>query len=738
MALDLDDLTYRVRIDNAGVDASAGATVKAIERLNGPLNVTQRNLSALSTQSRGAGNSLARVSNQVQDFAIQVSSGQSAVTAFLQQGSQLYAQFGGVGGALRAVGSLFTVTSVAIASGAAVVGSLGYAYAQAITRQTEFQRYLVLTGNSAGVTAGQINQMADSIAASTGVSVATARELVTTYADSGKVGSAALESIARATARLAQLSGKDAADVRKEFEGLFDKPAAAALKLNERYNFLTADTAKLIVELQKQGKEEQAVKLVADELDKALKARSTTIGVQIGLWERLKVAASNALNNISRSFDAPTTQDQTKEVVERIQVMRSALANSEARGDNQEVITRRRTALAALTQQYHALFEVQKAEGVAATQAAAAAEKATEERTKVGKILGDADKKTKAAKGPKADYFNDAQDKLEDQIRERLDKIAESESVARDRELAKDIEAYRRRSEAGQQFGQQLTDQTATINAGLLTDAQARGEALLAIERAQATARLEALNLEGEEYSRLWSALQGNIAARQAQLTEELKPEYQRQLELFQNTTQYMKQAHDQFVEGFISTGRDMFAEWVSTGKLNTQRLVQYMTQSFAKLAYDRYLASLVGEQGKSSFSLFEMLLNGSGGSGLTIDTGGYGITNGSTGSLVELGLGAGRAAGGPVRRGNLYPVNELGTEMLTMNGRDYLMAGANGKVTPADKLGGGAPIVNVTQNLSIGAGVNASQLGQAMQQAKDQAKAEIAEQLRRGGRGYS
>lgn len=56
--------------------------------------------------------------------------------------------------------------------------------------------------------------------------------------------------------------------------------------------------------------------------------------------------------------------------------------------------------------------------------------------------------------------------------------------------------------------------------------------------------------------------------------------------------------------------------------------------------------------------------------------------------------FGGGRAAGGPVRAGSLYRVNEQGTELLTVGGRDYLMMGAQGgQVTPAGSFGGGQTV---------------------------------------------
>lgn len=60
-----------------------------------------------------------------------------------------------------------------------------------------------------------------------------------------------------------------------------------------------------------------------------------------------------------------------------------------------------------------------------------------------------------------------------------------------------------------------------------------------------------------------------------------------------------------------------------------------------------------------------------------------------------------GRAYGGPVSADSLYRVNEKGApEMFTAaNGSQYMMPTTNGKVTAADKVGGGAPVVNVVVN---------------------------------------
>jgi hypothetical protein len=68
---------------------------------------------------------------------------------------------------------------------------------------------------------------------------------------------------------------------------------------------------------------------------------------------------------------------------------------------------------------------------------------------------------------------------------------------------------------------------------------------------------------------------------------------------------------------------------------------------------------------------------------------GSEGSSGGSSGagfwsSLIGAFFGGGRAMGGPVDAGHIYPVVENGPELLTVGGRSYLMMGRDsGYVTP-------------------------------------------------------
>ena len=80
------------------------------------------------------------------------------------------------------------------------------------------------------------------------------------------------------------------------------------------------------------------------------------------------------------------------------------------------------------------------------------------------------------------------------------------------------------------------------------------------------------------------------------------------------------------------------------------------------------------------------------------------------------------RADGGPVLGGKSYLVGERGPEIFTPQASGYVLPnGAGGGVT-------------VNQNISVGGGASRSEVAAAMSLAKDSAKREILESMRRGG----
>jgi len=113
----------------------------------------------------------------------------------------------------------------------------------------------------------------------------------------------------------------------------------------------------------------------------------------------------------------------------------------------------------------------------------------------------------------------------------------------------------------------------------------------------------------------------------------------------------------------------------------------------------------------------------------------GGGVTSDSGASAEVMAL-AGFASGGSVNPRSVYEVNERGTELLSMGGRDYLMTGANsGVITPAEKLGGMGG-VTISQNLvvNIDSRSDQGQIRALVGQAVQAGNARLVDQLEQSG----
>ncbi len=98
-----------------------------------------------------------------------------------------------------------------------------------------------------------------------------------------------------------------------------------------------------------------------------------------------------------------------------------------------------------------------------------------------------------------------------------------------------------------------------------------------------------------------------------------------------------------------------------------------------------------------------------------------------SIGGWLKGLFGGGRAAGGPVQSGQFYVVGEQGPEIL--------VPGTAGTVIPNGALaGGGGQTVVVNQTINVDSRSDRSVIIAAMVQAKEAAKAEILDSMRRGG----
>lgn len=318
--------------------------------------------------------------------------------------------------------------------------------------------------------------------------------------------------------------------------------------------------------------------------------------------------------------------------------------------------------------------------------------------------------------------------------------IVESASTAfRRHEIADNAAtaaAYEERRTQALRSAAELQEINRSTNIALIRDDRERGLSQIALEEEQMRRRMDLGALSVTERQAAEESLAQWRLLRERQLTEQLMPEWQRQLELYADTTRYMREASDEFHKGFIDNGRSAFEEWVSTGQLSTKRLTQFIEQQFAKMFYDRYLAGFVNSVGDSIFSMFVGSAVGAGNGAGTI-TGGSGlkVPTHHQGGIAGAGMPTRTVSPMHFAQARRYHLGGLAANevpSILKEGEEVLTRG-----DPRHVLNGGQAAMHVTIAPVINGGVSRNELINGMAVAADLAVNRVADARRRGNRRF-
>lgn len=247
---------------------------------------------------------------QLNDFGVQVFSGQNPFVALVQQGSQVSGTFGGVGNAIRAVAGLVSGASLALGGLVTVVGGVALAAYTAEERAARLNRTLLLTGNAAGITAGQFSEMYRALATGTDTTVGSSRETLEALVATGRFAGDALTATARAAQLFAEASGKSSEDVVQDFTSMTNGVARWAENANRSYHFLTAAQLEYIQTLEDQGNQQKAIEVTMNALSSQVEGAAKTVNLLSEMWKGAKNAASDYVDFLVRSFDRATPESE--------------------------------------------------------------------------------------------------------------------------------------------------------------------------------------------------------------------------------------------------------------------------------------------------------------------------------------------------------------------------------------------------------------------------------------------
>lgn len=124
------------------------------------LEKTQAQLGRTGMSAKQTAFAMRMIPAQMTDIVVGLSTGQSPFMVLMQQGGQLKDMFGGIGPAIKGVGSYVMGLINPFTLAAAAVGVLGVAYYKGTQEQDAFNKSLILTGNQVGKTSDQLADIA--------------------------------------------------------------------------------------------------------------------------------------------------------------------------------------------------------------------------------------------------------------------------------------------------------------------------------------------------------------------------------------------------------------------------------------------------------------------------------------------------------------------------------------------------------------------------------------------------
>ncbi|HHR6128935.1 TPA: phage tail tape measure protein, partial [Providencia alcalifaciens] len=284
----------RIQAAQLGVSSAADVYIRKLETQNRVM----KGVTLTSGQYRQA---MRQLPMQMTDIVTSLASGMPPWLVAVQQGGQIKDSFGGFGNSLKAITSLITPWKLAMAGGAGAIAAFGIATYQGSKELSEYNKQLILTGNYAAKTKGQLNDLAKSLSGE-GITQYKMADALAQVVGSGSFTGAQVDMVASVAAKMEKATGQSVDETIKQFQRLKDQPVQAVMELDKSIHFLTATQLDQISTLQAQGKEQEAAKIAMESFANAMQVRTKQIADNLGYlesaWNWVGDAAKEAIDKM--------------------------------------------------------------------------------------------------------------------------------------------------------------------------------------------------------------------------------------------------------------------------------------------------------------------------------------------------------------------------------------------------------------------------------------------------------
>lgn len=175
----------------------------------------------------------------------------------------------------------------------------------------------------AGVTRGQMRQLATEISNTGEMTIGQSKSIVTELVASGRIGAQAIGEVAKLAGDYAFSTGQNIDKIAPQLVKLFDDPAKGAEALNNQMHFLTVADMDYIRTLENQGQVQEAQLVLAQKLNEQLPKHTENLGYLEKAWNATRNAASSAWDAMLGIGRQATLEDRLNEVQDKLAKMRS-------------------------------------------------------------------------------------------------------------------------------------------------------------------------------------------------------------------------------------------------------------------------------------------------------------------------------------------------------------------------------------------------------------------------------
>ncbi|EJD6047139.1 phage tail tape measure protein [Providencia rettgeri] len=304
----------RIQAAQLGVSSSADVYIRKLEKQN----VALKGVTISSGQYRQA---MRQLPMQMTDIVTSLASGMPPWLVAVQQGGQIKDSFGGFGNSLKAITSLITPWKVAMFGGAGALTAFGVAAYQGSKELSEYNKQLILTGNYAAKTKGQLNELARSLSGD-GITQYKMADALAQVVGSGSFTGSQVDMVAGVAAKMEKAIGQSINETIKQFQRLKDQPVQAVMELDKSLHFLTATQLEQITTLEEQGRTSDAAKIAMESYANSMRDRTSQIVENLGFlesaWAGVKDMAVGAWDAMLDLGRAKTLDQQIREYEEKL------------------------------------------------------------------------------------------------------------------------------------------------------------------------------------------------------------------------------------------------------------------------------------------------------------------------------------------------------------------------------------------------------------------------------------